>query len=226
MEFGERQYSAQDPAGHHWTFSQTLADVAPEEWGGSLLSRSLGCATATTRWSLEGGTTGSPRRPTWRAQDARAWCSSGARASAARRSPSTCSPAWTRGSPATPTSSACSRLRSCEELRLPLRLMRAPRLLLHARSARRGSPRPARRRWRPARDGALVQRRDGRRARPRGLAVLLRDDAPDRRCGLPDLDRAAALARADARTPRRARLAGGLRGAHRATRSRSTSATT
>ncbi len=34
MEFGERQYSAQDPAGHHWTFSQTLTDVAPEEWGG------------------------------------------------------------------------------------------------------------------------------------------------------------------------------------------------
>jgi uncharacterized glyoxalase superfamily protein PhnB len=34
MEFGERQYSAEDPAGHHWTFTQTLADVAPEEWGG------------------------------------------------------------------------------------------------------------------------------------------------------------------------------------------------
>ena len=32
--FGERQYSAEDPAGHRWTFSQTLADVAPEEWGG------------------------------------------------------------------------------------------------------------------------------------------------------------------------------------------------
>jgi len=24
-----------DPAGHQWTFSQTLADVAPEEWGGT-----------------------------------------------------------------------------------------------------------------------------------------------------------------------------------------------
>jgi uncharacterized glyoxalase superfamily protein PhnB len=34
MEYGERQYSAEDPAGHHWTFTQTLADVAPEEWGG------------------------------------------------------------------------------------------------------------------------------------------------------------------------------------------------
>jgi uncharacterized glyoxalase superfamily protein PhnB len=32
--FGERQYTAEDLAGHQWTFSQTLADVAPEEWGG------------------------------------------------------------------------------------------------------------------------------------------------------------------------------------------------
>jgi uncharacterized glyoxalase superfamily protein PhnB len=32
--YGERQYGAQDFAGHQWTFSQTLADVAPEEWGG------------------------------------------------------------------------------------------------------------------------------------------------------------------------------------------------
>src|SRR5579863_8204688 len=37
--FGERQYTAQDPAGHQWTFSQTLADVAPEEWGGITVSR-------------------------------------------------------------------------------------------------------------------------------------------------------------------------------------------
>jgi uncharacterized glyoxalase superfamily protein PhnB len=34
FEYGERQYHAEDLAGHHWTFSQTLADVAPEEWGG------------------------------------------------------------------------------------------------------------------------------------------------------------------------------------------------
>jgi len=34
FEYGERQYSAEDPAGHQWTFSETLADVAPEEWGG------------------------------------------------------------------------------------------------------------------------------------------------------------------------------------------------
>jgi uncharacterized glyoxalase superfamily protein PhnB len=33
--YGERQYTAEDPAGHQWTFSQTLADVAPETWGGT-----------------------------------------------------------------------------------------------------------------------------------------------------------------------------------------------
>jgi uncharacterized glyoxalase superfamily protein PhnB len=33
--FGERQYTAEDPAGHQWTFSETLADVVPEEWGGN-----------------------------------------------------------------------------------------------------------------------------------------------------------------------------------------------
>ena len=37
FEYGERQYEAQDPAGHLWTFSQTLADVAPEAWGGILV---------------------------------------------------------------------------------------------------------------------------------------------------------------------------------------------
>jgi uncharacterized glyoxalase superfamily protein PhnB len=34
--FGERQYEAEDLAGHRWTFSETLADIAPEEWGGEL----------------------------------------------------------------------------------------------------------------------------------------------------------------------------------------------
>ena len=33
MPFGERQYTAQDHAGHWWTFSQHIADVAPEAWG-------------------------------------------------------------------------------------------------------------------------------------------------------------------------------------------------
>ncbi len=32
--YGERQVTLEDPAGHQWTLSQTLADVAPEEWGG------------------------------------------------------------------------------------------------------------------------------------------------------------------------------------------------
>lgn len=33
--YGERQYSALDLAGHRWTFSQSIVDVAPEEWGGN-----------------------------------------------------------------------------------------------------------------------------------------------------------------------------------------------
>src|SRR5271156_7155147 len=38
MPFGERQYTAEDLAGHQWTFSETLADVAPEEWGGQTMT--------------------------------------------------------------------------------------------------------------------------------------------------------------------------------------------
>jgi len=33
MPFGERVYTARDHARHLWTFSQHIADVAPEEWG-------------------------------------------------------------------------------------------------------------------------------------------------------------------------------------------------
>jgi uncharacterized glyoxalase superfamily protein PhnB len=33
MPFGERQYTAEDLGGHRWTFSQSIADVAPEDWG-------------------------------------------------------------------------------------------------------------------------------------------------------------------------------------------------
>jgi uncharacterized glyoxalase superfamily protein PhnB len=33
--YGERQYTAEDLAGHTWTFSESVADVAPEEWGGT-----------------------------------------------------------------------------------------------------------------------------------------------------------------------------------------------
>jgi uncharacterized glyoxalase superfamily protein PhnB len=32
--YGERQCTVADPEGHRWTFTQTIADVAPEEWGG------------------------------------------------------------------------------------------------------------------------------------------------------------------------------------------------
>jgi uncharacterized glyoxalase superfamily protein PhnB len=32
--YGERQYTAADLAGRRWTFSQSIADVAPEQWGG------------------------------------------------------------------------------------------------------------------------------------------------------------------------------------------------
>jgi uncharacterized glyoxalase superfamily protein PhnB len=33
--YGERQYTAVDLGGHTWTFSQSIADVAPEDWGGT-----------------------------------------------------------------------------------------------------------------------------------------------------------------------------------------------
>ena len=38
FEYGERQYQAEDPFGHQWTFTQTLLDVAPEEWGGETVA--------------------------------------------------------------------------------------------------------------------------------------------------------------------------------------------
>ena len=38
FEYGERQYTAEDHAGHRWTFSETVRDVVPEEWGGTSVS--------------------------------------------------------------------------------------------------------------------------------------------------------------------------------------------
>lgn len=35
--YGERQYTAEDPQGRRWTFSQTIADVEPQVWGGELV---------------------------------------------------------------------------------------------------------------------------------------------------------------------------------------------
>ena len=34
--YGERQYTAEDVGGHRWTFSQTIADIDPASWGGTL----------------------------------------------------------------------------------------------------------------------------------------------------------------------------------------------
>jgi uncharacterized glyoxalase superfamily protein PhnB len=39
-DYGERQYVVTDLAGHRWTFTQSVADVSPETWGG----------TTTTPW--------------------------------------------------------------------------------------------------------------------------------------------------------------------------------
>jgi uncharacterized glyoxalase superfamily protein PhnB len=33
-EYGERECTVEDPAGHRWQFTKTVRDVAPEEWGG------------------------------------------------------------------------------------------------------------------------------------------------------------------------------------------------
>ena len=33
--YGERQYNAIDFAGYSWTFSQSVADVHPQDWGGT-----------------------------------------------------------------------------------------------------------------------------------------------------------------------------------------------
>lgn len=35
--FGERQYSASDPTGYGWTFTESVADVDPSSWGGVLV---------------------------------------------------------------------------------------------------------------------------------------------------------------------------------------------
>ena len=33
--YGERQYNAADFAGYSWTFSESVADVHPQDWGGT-----------------------------------------------------------------------------------------------------------------------------------------------------------------------------------------------
>ena len=34
--YGERQYTVEDLAGHRWTFTESVADVDPNDWGGIL----------------------------------------------------------------------------------------------------------------------------------------------------------------------------------------------
>ena len=36
--FGERRYNVIDFAGHSWTFSQSVADVHPQDWGGTAVN--------------------------------------------------------------------------------------------------------------------------------------------------------------------------------------------
>jgi uncharacterized glyoxalase superfamily protein PhnB len=35
--YGERQYTVEDLVGRRWTFSQSIADVDPADWGGALV---------------------------------------------------------------------------------------------------------------------------------------------------------------------------------------------
>ena len=39
--YGERQYTAEDLAGHQWTFSQSVENVPPSSWGGELVASSV-----------------------------------------------------------------------------------------------------------------------------------------------------------------------------------------
>jgi uncharacterized glyoxalase superfamily protein PhnB len=36
--YGERQYNARDFYGHCWDFTETIADIEPESWGGTSVS--------------------------------------------------------------------------------------------------------------------------------------------------------------------------------------------
>jgi uncharacterized glyoxalase superfamily protein PhnB len=36
LPYGERQYTVEDLASRRWTFSQSIADIDPQEWGGIL----------------------------------------------------------------------------------------------------------------------------------------------------------------------------------------------
>jgi uncharacterized glyoxalase superfamily protein PhnB len=36
--YGEKQYGAEDPWGHRWTFSESIADVDPASWGATSIN--------------------------------------------------------------------------------------------------------------------------------------------------------------------------------------------
>ena len=57
FEYGERQYEAEDLAGHHWTFSETLRDVAARGVGRHVEGRPLGrlSAVGLSRGRRRGG---------------------------------------------------------------------------------------------------------------------------------------------------------------------------
>ena len=38
FEYGERSGVLEDPGGHRWELTQTVRDVAPEEWGGTTVA--------------------------------------------------------------------------------------------------------------------------------------------------------------------------------------------
>ena len=50
MPFRERQYTVEDPGGHQWTFSQSIADVAPEDRGATVGNSSA----APNPWTVGG----------------------------------------------------------------------------------------------------------------------------------------------------------------------------
>lgn len=47
--YGERQYTARDPAGHIWTFSESEADIHPAQWGGELVATEGHAAASVAR---------------------------------------------------------------------------------------------------------------------------------------------------------------------------------
>lgn len=38
LPFGERRYSVIDPGGHLWTFTESIAELRPEDWDGSTVT--------------------------------------------------------------------------------------------------------------------------------------------------------------------------------------------